>query len=178
MAIFQAHDGHGGCRTVHSSYSDFRYIKDFGVPEYTPGTEPLYEFNAVVYQLFISAFFEDLPMHLSRRELLPQLAFAAGAAAVLPAFELSGRPPRLDVKDPAAVAAGYVENASQADAKKYSNYVKGSSCGNCAQLQGAAGAPYRPCIVFRQAGVGRRLVQRLRRRYRRRGPALRWPENR
>ena len=46
------------------------------------------------------------------------------------------------------MAVGYVENASRADAKKYSNYVKGSTCGNCAQLQGAAGAPYRPCDFF------------------------------
>ena len=42
---------------IHFSYSDFRDIKDFGIPEYTPGNEPLYEFNAVVYQFFISAFF-------------------------------------------------------------------------------------------------------------------------
>jgi hypothetical protein len=42
---------------IHFSYSDFRDIKDFGVPEYTPGSEPLYEFNAMVYQFFISAFF-------------------------------------------------------------------------------------------------------------------------
>jgi Protein of unknown function (DUF3570) len=42
---------------IRFSYSDFRDIKDFGVPQYTPGNEPLYEFNAMVYQLFISAFF-------------------------------------------------------------------------------------------------------------------------
>jgi hypothetical protein len=42
---------------IRFNYSDFRDIKDFGVPQYTPGTEPLYEFNAMVYQLFISAFF-------------------------------------------------------------------------------------------------------------------------
>jgi hypothetical protein len=42
---------------IRFSYSDFRDIKDFGVPQYSPGTEPLYQFNAMVYQVFISAFF-------------------------------------------------------------------------------------------------------------------------
>jgi len=74
------------------------------------------------------------------------LAGAAGAAT-LPRYALAAAP-HLDTKDPAALAAGYVENASQVDAKKYSNFAKGSSCENCAQLQGAAGAPYRPCDFF------------------------------
>jgi hypothetical protein len=42
---------------IHFSYSDFRDVKDFGVPQFTPGSEPLYEFNAMVYQVFVSAFF-------------------------------------------------------------------------------------------------------------------------
>ncbi len=53
--------------------------------------------------------------------------------------------PRLDVKDPAAVALGYVENAEQVDAKKYPSYVKGSNCENCLLLQGSSGPDYRPC---------------------------------
>jgi hypothetical protein len=42
---------------IHFSYSDFRDIKDFGTPQFNPGAEPLYEFNAMVYQVFVSAFF-------------------------------------------------------------------------------------------------------------------------
>jgi hypothetical protein len=42
---------------IHFSYSDFRDVKDFGVPQFNPGSEPLYEFNAMVYQVFVSAFF-------------------------------------------------------------------------------------------------------------------------
>jgi hypothetical protein len=38
-------------------YKDFRNIKDFGVPQYQPGTEPLYQFNATVYQIYMSMFF-------------------------------------------------------------------------------------------------------------------------
>jgi len=38
-------------------YKDFRNIKDFGLPQYQPGTEPLYQFNATVYQVYMSMFF-------------------------------------------------------------------------------------------------------------------------
>jgi hypothetical protein len=38
-------------------YKDFRNIKDFGPPQYVAGTEPLYQFNATVYQVYMSMFF-------------------------------------------------------------------------------------------------------------------------
>jgi Protein of unknown function (DUF3570) len=38
-------------------YLDFRNIKDFGLPQYQPGDEPLYQFNATVYQVYMSMFF-------------------------------------------------------------------------------------------------------------------------
>ncbi len=38
-------------------YLDFTDIRDFGLPEYQPGAEPLYHFNATVYQLYMSMFF-------------------------------------------------------------------------------------------------------------------------
>jgi High potential iron-sulfur protein len=86
---------------------------------------------------------------LNRRSLLKSLAAAAAAAAVLPAGRSrSAELPHLDVKDSAAVAVGYVENASQVDAKKYPAFVKGSRCDNCLLLQGASGAAYRPCSLF------------------------------
>jgi High potential iron-sulfur protein len=55
---------------------------------------------------------------------------------------------KLDVHDPAAVALGYVENVSQLDKKKYPQYVAGSNCENCLQLQGKPGNNYRPCSLF------------------------------
>jgi hypothetical protein len=42
---------------IQFKYLDFRNIKYYGVPEYLPGDEPLYQFNATVYQLFMSVFF-------------------------------------------------------------------------------------------------------------------------
>jgi hypothetical protein len=38
-------------------YLDFTDIRDFGLPEYQPGDEPLYHFNATVFQLYFSMFY-------------------------------------------------------------------------------------------------------------------------
>jgi len=86
---------------------------------------------------------------VTRRSLVQTLSMAAAAAALLPprrsrAAEL----PHLDVKDPAATAVGYVEDARQVDAKKYPAYIKGSTCENCLLLQGSTGSHYRPCSLF------------------------------
>jgi hypothetical protein len=87
---------------------------------------------------------------LTRRKMMQQLGLAAGCvAAVLPAARAGADSAgRLDVKDPAAKALGYVENAADVDVKKYPDYTKGSNCENCLQLQGSAGNNYRPCSVF------------------------------
>ena len=86
---------------------------------------------------------------MNRRTLLRGLAAAAASASSLASRRSeSAELPHLEVKDPAAAALGYVEDANQADAKKYPVYVKGSNCENCSLLQGAAGARYRPCQLF------------------------------
>jgi hypothetical protein len=86
---------------------------------------------------------------ITRRALVKHIVIAAGAAAVLPRRTSSAAEiPRLDVKDPKAVALGYVENAEKVDAKKYPSYVKGSNCENCLLLQGSSGPNYRPCNLF------------------------------
>jgi hypothetical protein len=88
-------------------------------------------------------------MNVTRRVLLQNLSWIAGWSAAMswrrsPAVE----PNRLDVKDPAAMAQGYVENASQVDIKKFPQFVQGSNCENCLLLQGSAGNNYRPCSLF------------------------------
>jgi hypothetical protein len=88
-------------------------------------------------------------MNDTRRAIIKKLGVAAGLLAALPCWRArSAEPGRLDIKDPAAVALGYVESASQVDIKKYPGYVKESNCENCLQLQGAAGNNYRPCSLF------------------------------
>ena len=42
---------------IRFNYQDFRNIKDFGVPQFGPGAEPLYNFNANVFQVFVSVYF-------------------------------------------------------------------------------------------------------------------------
>jgi hypothetical protein len=86
---------------------------------------------------------------ITRRALVKNLSMAAAATSLLPPLQSrAAEPPHLDVKDPAAVKVGYVENASQVDVKKYPAYVKGSNCENCLLLQGTTGAHYRPCSLF------------------------------
>ena len=92
-------------------------------------------------------------MSVTRRALIKNLSAAAGMAAglsaALPWRGAHGQElPRLEVKDPTALALGYVESASQVDVKKYPNFVQGSNCENCLQLQGTAGNNYRPCSLF------------------------------
>jgi hypothetical protein len=88
-------------------------------------------------------------MQVTRRKVIKDLSLAAGLSAALPWRQTQGADPaRLDVKDPAAIALGYVENAAQVDAGKYPDFVKGSNCENCLQLQGSAGSSYRPCGLF------------------------------
>jgi hypothetical protein len=77
------------------------------------------------------------------------IALAVAASPVLASRQSqAAEPPHLDVKDPAAIAVGYVEKVTQVDLKKYPSYVKGSSCENCLLLQGSTGADYRPCNLF------------------------------
>jgi hypothetical protein len=85
---------------------------------------------------------------ITRRALVRNLSMAAAATALLPRQSQAAEPPHLDVKDPAAVKLGYVENASQVDVKKYPAYVKDSNCENCLLLQGTSGAHYRACSLF------------------------------
>jgi len=42
---------------IRFNYLDFRNIKDYGLPQYSPGSEPLYNFNANVFQAFVSMYF-------------------------------------------------------------------------------------------------------------------------
>jgi High potential iron-sulfur protein len=84
----------------------------------------------------------------TRRALIETVGRAA-PVVILPWRLLAAEAlPKLAVNDPAAAALGYVEAAAGADRKKYPDYSPSSSCENCAQLQGTAGAAYRPCGLF------------------------------
>jgi hypothetical protein len=42
---------------IRFNYRDFRNIRDFGPPQYAAGAEPLYQFSAMVYQVYVSMYF-------------------------------------------------------------------------------------------------------------------------
>jgi hypothetical protein len=43
---------------IQFKYKDFRDTRDYTINNgYAPGTEPLYAFNAMIYQVYISMFF-------------------------------------------------------------------------------------------------------------------------
>ena len=49
----------GDISHIHFNYGDFRDTRDYQSPGFVgaPGTEPLYQFNATVYQIYVSMFF-------------------------------------------------------------------------------------------------------------------------
>jgi Protein of unknown function (DUF3570) len=56
--IFKRGTVTGDISRIRFDYLDFRDIRDFGVKQgFAPGTEPLYKFNATVFQLFVSMYF-------------------------------------------------------------------------------------------------------------------------
>jgi hypothetical protein len=85
---------------------------------------------------------------LSRRTVVKTLALGTVGSMLATRRSSGAEAQRLDLKDPAATALGYVESASAVDPKKYPTFVKGSNCENCLQLQGTAGNNYRPCSIF------------------------------
>jgi hypothetical protein len=88
-------------------------------------------------------------MNVTRRKVVKNLSLAASFSAGLTCgLTFGAEAARLEMKDPAATALGYVENVAHLDTKKYPEFVSGSSCENCLQLKGAAGNNYRPCGLF------------------------------
>lgn len=79
----------------------------------------------------------------------------AAALAASPVRVLSEAPPaKLDLKDPTAVALGYVENAAQLTPAKEPSFKAGSYCDNCTlYVKAKEKAGYAPC-----GAVGGKLV--------------------
>jgi hypothetical protein len=56
--IFKRGTVTGDVSRIRFKYGDFRDIRDYGIANgYSPGTEPLYKFDATIYQIYISMFF-------------------------------------------------------------------------------------------------------------------------
>jgi hypothetical protein len=56
--IFKRGTVTGDVSRIRFKYSDFRDIRDYGIANgYSPGAEPLYKFDATIYQIYLSMFF-------------------------------------------------------------------------------------------------------------------------
>lgn len=89
---------------------------------------------------------------LSRRNFLRQAALTLPAGALLmnaPRLRAQDLP-KLEESDPTAQALLYVHDAGKVDASNpmAARYEAGQMCSNCAQIQGEAGADWRPCGIF------------------------------
>lgn len=87
-----------------------------------------------------------------RRTFLMTLA-ASGAALATGAQAQA----LLDEKDAQAAALGYVADAKRVDVKKYTKFVAGQNCSNCALYQGKATDKAGGCPLFagkQVAGAG------------------------
>ncbi len=80
----------------------------------------------------------------ARRQFI-QIIPAAGLAAL--GMRSAQAQTKVDEKDPAAVALGYVHDASKADKAKFKTYAAGQNCGSCALYQGKTD-PWGGCALF------------------------------
>ncbi len=83
----------------------------------------------------------------SRRHFI-RLAACSSAALLAGHEALAADPPMVDEKDPAAVALGFVADATKANKAKYASYAAGQMCGTCQFYQGKAGAASGACPVL------------------------------
>jgi High potential iron-sulfur protein len=76
------------------------------------------------------------------------LKSALAGLAALPAVGFAAEQPKLDEKDPLAVAMGYVHDVKKVDVNKTPQLKKGAHCANCMQIQGKDGEEWRGCNIF------------------------------
>ena len=90
---------------------------------------------------------QPAPAPVAAAPATPAAPEAKPAPATSPASPVAAGP-MVDEKDAAAVSLGYVGDASKVDKAKYSQYVSGSMCSNCALYQGAAGSAQGLCPLY------------------------------
>ncbi len=95
-----------------------------------------------------------MTINTNRRAFLGLCGAAALAAIPVRLMAADAAPAKLDLKDPTAVALGYVLDAKKVTAAKEPTYKAGSHCGNCKLYVAAQEkSGYAPC-----GAVGGKLV--------------------
>jgi len=89
---------------------------------------------------------------ITRRDALKGLTLAAGALLTANAAQRATADaatlPHVATTDAMAVALAYQEDSSKVDVKAFPSFKPEQKCSTCAQLQGKAGDPWRPCNLF------------------------------
>jgi hypothetical protein len=86
--------------------------------------------------------------NMTSRRIFLQIIPAAGAVLAATGVAAQPKPPKLDEKDPQAVALGYVDDAKRVDKAKFPKYAPPQRCAVCQFYQGPATAPLAPCSIF------------------------------
>ena len=84
---------------------------------------------------------------MTTRRSFIQIIPLAGALA-LASYPALADAPKVDEKDPQAVALGYVADATRADKAKFPKYAAGQACAGCQLYQGKAGDASGPCPLY------------------------------
>ncbi|HEX5442966.1 MAG TPA: high-potential iron-sulfur protein [Pirellulales bacterium] len=91
-------------------------------------------------------------IRLNRRVFLHNaaIAFPIGYVVIEQVALAQDDLPHVTSDDPTAKALYYVEDATKVDKSNplAVRYTEGQHCGNCLNLQGDAGAAWRPCNLF------------------------------
>ena len=83
----------------------------------------------------------------TRRKFMMQVAAGSSALAATGVMaQATG--PKLDEKDPAAVALGYTVDTTKADQKKFPKHTAEQKCGNCQLFVGKASDAAGACPLF------------------------------
>lgn len=96
----------------------------------------------------LAACGDKKPVNVAAPAASPPAVAAAPAAPAAPAAADVAAGALVDEKAPAAVALGYIADASKVDKTKHPQYVAGSACANCALYQGAADSAQGGCPLF------------------------------
>jgi hypothetical protein len=85
----------------------------------------------------------------SRRIFLKNISQIAAVSAIgLPLAARAADAPKVDEKDPQAMALGYKNDTKQVDKSKFPTHDPSQHCAGCQLFQGAAGAASGPCPIF------------------------------
>lgn len=84
----------------------------------------------------------------NRRVFLKSLSQIAAASAMGVTITARAEMPKLDEKDPQAIALGYKNDTSKADNTKFPKHTVAQQCSNCQLFQGKAADAWGPCPIF------------------------------